>query len=373
MKRKIRGLYVARIFGIPITLDYSWFLIFGLIAWSLSGGYFADLLPGVHGPVHWILGIGAALLLFLSILLHELAHALIARARGIPIRGITLHVFGGVAEMKQEVEDPKSEIKMAAAGPATSVAIGLLFGLLTLLSDSVFLRAMFGYLFYINLLLAAFNLIPGFPLDGGRILRAILWIYTEDMYKATRWASRAGTLIAYLFMAYGFILMLSGFMFGGIWFVFIGFFLMHATESNYKMLMLKRGLTGMKVENLMVRNVNSVSPGMPVHELIDAYILKKRHHSFPVLENGNPIGIVTLHDVKEIPREEWSSKTVRDIMTPLDSDLTICSRCDLSDAFTKAASNGIGRLVVLDETNRFAGYISFRDLETLVTLKLRET
>ncbi|MBN1356313.1 site-2 protease family protein [bacterium] len=372
MKRKIRGLYIAKIFGIPITLDYSWFIIFGLIAWSLSGGYFADLLPGVQGPVHWVMGIGAALLLFLSILFHEMAHALIARSKGIPIRGITLHVFGGVAEMKQEVDDPKSELKMAAAGPATSIAIGLFFGLLTVLSGSIFLKAMFGYLFYINIVLAVFNLIPGFPLDGGRILRAILWIYTGDMYQSTRWATLAGRAISYLFMAYGFVLMLSGVLFGGIWLVFIGFFLLHAAESSFRLLMLKRGLTGMNVEQLMIRNVNTVSPDLIVQNLVEDHMLRQRHHSFPVLENGNPVGIVTLHDVKRIPKQEWLSKSVRDIMTPLNPDITICTKCELSEAFVKTASNGIGRLLVLDETNRFAGYISFRDLETLVTLKLRE-
>jgi Zn-dependent protease len=369
-RRKLHGIYVAKIFGIPVTLDYSWFFIFGLVAWSLAGGYFTRVLPGVTGPVHWLLGIGAALLLFISILLHELAHSIIARAKGIPIRGITLHVFGGVAEMKEEPADPKSELMMAAAGPVTSVALGLIFGLLTLLSSSIPYRGLFGYLFYINIVLALFNLIPGYPLDGGRILRALLWMNNGDLFKSTRWATRLGAIISLLFIVYGFILMFSSALVGGIWFVFIGFFLHHATESSYNLLVLKRGLKGMKVEDLMVRTVNTVPPDLTLQSFVDDYVLTYRHHSFPVIEGNQPLGIVTLHDLKDVPRQEWTMKTIRQVMTPIGQEYLICSKCELADAFTRAAGNGVGRLVVVDERNNFAGYLSFRDLETLLSLKM---
>lgn len=369
MKRKLRGIYVATIFGIPITLDYSWFLIFGLIVWSLSGGFFAQFLPESQGHVHWLLGIVAALLLFASILLHELSHSILAKLNGIPIGGITLHVFGGVAEMKEEVENPVSELKMAAAGPLMSVVLGIAFGVTSLLTSSPALKLMFGYLGYINIILAVFNMIPGFPLDGGRIFRALLWMWTGNYYKATKWATNVGGVIAYLFMFLGFWRMLGGSLFGGIWLVFIGFFLKHATESSYRMLVLKRGLTGLKAKDLMVRNVDTVPPTITLQQFVDEHILQHRHHSFPVLENGKAVGIITLHNIKEIPRDQWPLKTVGEAMTILGPDHKTCELCDLATSFMRAADNGIGRLIVVDEQDNFVGYLSFRDLETLVALR----
>ncbi len=369
MKKNMSGIFVARIFGIPITLDYSWFLIFGLLSWSLANGYFRQAVIGFNPQMYWLMGIGASLLLFLSILLHELAHAIVAKSKGIPIRGITLHVFGGVAEMQEEVKDAKSELQMAAAGPLTSIFLGLLFGLFYYFSSSPFYKPMFFYLFNINVILAIFNLIPGFPLDGGRIFRAILWIKNKDYFKSTKWATRMGTVIAYLFMLFGFMEMLNGTIFSGVWLVFIGFFLRHATDSSYRLLTLKRGLTGMTAESLMIRDVNTVTPDMTLQRFVDDYILIFRHHSFPVVQNGQALGIITFHDLKDTPRGEWDQKTVQDVMTPMGPDYMICARCELSDAFIRAAGNGIGRLVVVNEHDQFVGYLSFRDLETLLTLK----
>ncbi|MFC1851327.1 M50 family metallopeptidase [candidate division CSSED10-310 bacterium] len=373
VRKKIRGLYVTTIYGIPITLDYSWFLIFGLIAWSLSGGYFRQMLPWLAGSVHWMLGIGAALLLFGSILLHELAHSVVAKMHGINIRGITLHVFGGVAEMESEPKDPKMELKMAAAGPATSFALGILFIIVGALSSSPALKAVFGYLFFINVVLAIFNLIPGYPLDGGRIFRALMWLKTEDYYKSTRWATKAGSVFAYLLMFFGFLQMFAGSLFGGIWFVFIGFFLKNGADASYHFLMLQRGLKGLKAKSMMIRNFVSVLPNITLQQLVDEYILTHRHHSFPVVEQDQFLGIVTFNDIKDVPRNEWSEKIVSDAMTPVDDTLTICEECELFEAFVKIAGNNIGRIGVTDTSNKLVGYLSFRDLETLVSLKIPAT
>ncbi|MBN1550716.1 site-2 protease family protein [bacterium] len=367
--RRMKGLFVARLFGIPITLDYSWFLIFGLIAWSLAGGYFKNLLPWLKESTHWFLGIGAALLLFVSILLHELAHSLVAKAAGLKIRGITLHIFGGIAELEGDAKTPKEEIKIAAAGPFMSLLLSLLFLILGLLASQPELKAVYGYLFFINFILALFNLIPGFPLDGGRIFRGIIWLKTQNFYKATRWAVKAGTFFAYLLMVYGFFLMLKGALFGGIWFLFIGFFLRHAADSSYRYLILTRGLKGMKVKDMMITDYVSVPSHLTIQDFVNNYVLKHRHNSFPVIEDGKWAGIVSLNNVKQTPRESWEEKHVKDIMTPAEEDLKICEECDLSDAFVKTAENGLGRVAVLNTQDQLVGYLSFRDLETLVAVK----
>ena len=257
-----KGIKLFKVFGIQISLNYSWFIIFGLIAWSLAQGYFPQMRPNLSLTTYWLMGFITALLLFLSVVLHELSHSYVAMASGIEIKGITLFIFGGVARISREPSDARTEFKIAIAGPATSLALALVFWLSSrgvdfLMPGSV-ISSIFYYLFLINGILVAFNLIPGFPLDGGRLLRAYLWNRTDNLKEATRIASRVGKWFALLLIFVGFANIITGRLLNGIWFVFIGMFLQQAAAESYQVVVLQHSLEGVKVRDLMTSNVIAV-------------------------------------------------------------------------------------------------------------------
>ncbi|MGH7393284.1 MAG: site-2 protease family protein [Candidatus Rokuibacteriota bacterium] len=352
-----------RVAGIPVRIHVSWLVIFGLIAWSLSVGYFPQVLPGLTVRMHWVTGFVAALLLFVSVFLHELSHSVVARGHGLRVSGITLHVFGGVSQLEEEPGSPGVEFKMAIVGPLTSFVIAAVAALAARAAagEHVVAAAVLGYLALVNTLVGAFNLVPGFPLDGGRVLRAALWRLRGDLQWATRVAASAGGTVAFLLMALGVFRGLAGDFLGGLWFVLIGLFLRQASQASYQQLLLRRTLEPLAVRDVMTAHVVHVAPDLTVARAVDDVFWRHHVSSFPVVAGGQVLGIVGVQALGQVPRERWADTKVGDIMLPISDQLTTSPGQTLWDAFQKLSSNGLGRLAVL-ESGRLVGYLSVKDV-----------
>lgn len=359
---------LGTVFNIPIEVNYSWFIILGLIVYTLALGYFPLNNPGLPAAAHWLMALIAALLLFLSLVAHELAHSLVAKSHNLPISGITLFIFGGVAHMEQEPDDPQVELKMALAGPAMSFVLALSFYFLTRLPLPGPLLAIAGYLFIVNFFIGLFNLIPGFPLDGGRVLRAILWRSFNDIKRATAIASAGGKAFAISLIIFGFYNLLGGSIISGIWFIFIGLFLLEAADLSYRQVAMKNVLHGVRVEQLMTSAVVSVPGNIPLDRLVDDFFFHYRFTAFPVIEDDLILGLVTVHDIKEIPKELWPAKNAKEAMIPVSSGLVVDPRTEVLSALAKMAANGFGRLLVI-ENNKLIGLLSQRDIMRLFEIK----
>lgn len=315
---------LGRIFDIPFRLHYTWFIIFLLITFSLSWQIFPALYPGWTVLTYWIIGIVTSLLFFASVVAHELAHSLVARFYGIPVKGITLFIFGGVAQMAREAARPGVELKMAAAGPACSLVIGGLFALLWLSTQGVIepIAALAFWLAQINVVLAVFNLIPGFPLDGGRVFRSLLWRFTGNYRRSTQIAVRVGQGVGYLFILLGIlVILLRPFglgWFSGLWLAFIGWFLENAASSSYRQVKWRDTLHGFSASQVMTSVYPTVPSNITVRELVQGYILTGGHHLFMVADEGRLVGILTLDDIKSVSQPSWEATPVREIMTPVD-------------------------------------------------------
>jgi len=342
---------IGRIFGISIRIDYTWFIVFALVSLSLGGYHFPSIYANWSPMTYWFMGVITALIFFCSILAHELAHSLVSRARGVPVDSITLFIFGGVARISDEPRSPGSEFLMALAGPATSLGIGIVFGALYLLIGKTRtpVTALALWLSRINLIVAAFNLIPGFPLDGGRVFRSIVWKITGNLRTATRIASIVGRVVAYLFILLGFLTALRGNWFGGIWIAFIGWFLQNAASSSYRQLELREMLRGVKVSEIMTSDCQWLPKGLAVKDLVDNYILPTTRRCFPVVDEDRVLGIITLHNVKEIPREQWASVKVEDAMTPLEEMKTVRSDDDLFTVMRQMTEEGVNQMPVVED------------------------
>jgi len=315
MKIMRGGIKLGKIIGIPIRLDYSWFIIFGLISFSLSFQFSAP--PSTPIAEALLLGLFTTLLFFGSVLLHELAHSYVAIHRGLPVAGITLFVFGGVSLLEEEPKSPRVEFQMAVVGPLTSLLIAfLLFPIARFLlpyqSQS---WKVVTFLWEINLALGIFNLLPGFPLDGGRILRSIVWYFTGSLHKATRAASSSGQAFGYLLIAMGIINFFRGgeFMMNGIWFAFIGWFLLNAAQQAYQQLLAQETFFGVKVGQLPLSPILDIQPDMSVQAFVDEYLLRHSENLFPILVGGEFIGAVGLKEVQELARDKWATTAVKDI------------------------------------------------------------
>lgn len=378
-----RGLRIGCVLGINIRIDWSWLIIFLLITWNLStafNDYHSDWLPGTQ----WGIAIVAALLFFVSLLAHEMAHSLVARARGIPVRNITLFLFGGVSNIERDPDSPQSEFLIAVVGPITSFVIGI--SLLLIASvvaeplgdtvsdpEAVFerlspLATLLMWLGSINLLLAVFNLIPGFPLDGGRITRSILWSVTDDLRQATRWASWIGQAIAFLFifigisMAFGAQVPFFGTgLISGLWLAFIGWFLHSAAVQSYQQVVIQDVLEDVPVSRMMRTNPPTVSAQTSVNDMVHNSVMKSDDYAFPVLENDQLAGLVTLDDVRSVPRDEWDGTLVRQIMTPIDRLVTTTMDEDATDAWQKLLRQDVRQLPVV-QGSTLTGLLRRRDI-----------
>lgn len=310
---------LGRIRGIPIGLHTSWFLIFGLVTWSLATGYFPVEYPSLSVVAYWVLGAVTSLLFFGSVLIHELGHSIVALQSQIPVRGITLFIFGGVAQIGREPPDAGTEFRVAIAGPLSSLGLAVVFAVLWWLDRAIpYLAAPSIWLMRINLILALFNLIPGFPLDGGRVLRAAIWHFTGDFYRATRVATFTGQLTAFGFIALGLLTVLTGNWINGLWLVFIGWFLQNAAAATYAQTHMQQSLRDVTVAQAMRRDCTLVPTSSSLRQLVDEHVLMGGQRCFFVTEGDHLRGLLTLTDIAKVPREEWTEVTVGQAMVPWD-------------------------------------------------------
>jgi Zn-dependent protease/CBS domain-containing protein len=345
------GLSLFHIAGIEIRLDYSWLIIFALILVSLSGGYFPRALPDQSTAGYWIAGLVGTLLFFASILIHELSHALVARLSGIPVPAITLFLFGGVSQMKEEASKPGTEFRIAVVGPLTSFALAALFwgvGRVLPTDTQTLTTSVVHYMAFINVALGVFNLLPGFPLDGGRVLRAALWWRTGSLRRATRIAADAGKGLAVgVIILGGLQILLTGALVGGLWLVFIGLFLRGLAEAGYQNLVLTQALEDETVANVATTDVVTVSPALSIRELVDDYLLPHGYRAFPVVEGGAVRGLISVDELKNLPAEKRGSVTVKERMIPLKDEIRVEPDLALIEAMKRLSRAPGGRLLVM--------------------------
>src|SRR5215211_3231250 len=354
---------VARIAGIEVRIDSSWAVIALLITYSmylrLSGLY-----PELSGGGAVALAILSAVLFFGSVLVHELAHALAAQARGIRVQDITLFLFGGATRAKIDARGPGDEFLIALVGPLTSGLLAGLFGLVAGLGHnllSVPLAGTLGYLAWTNLLLAGFNLVPGFPLDGGRLLRSAIWKTTGSLARATRIASAAGQAVGWLLVAAGVAWLLAGDLAGGIWFAFIGWFLVQAARSSYQDLQLQQLLRGVEAEDVMAADLRRIPPELSLQDAVDDYFMRYDHGAFPVDEGGRTIGLLTLRGVRRVPREQWPTSRARDHMVPLGDQVMVAPDARMDGVVGKLQDGQANRVLVAQD-GEVVGIITPSDL-----------
>jgi Zn-dependent protease/predicted transcriptional regulator len=364
------SLRVGRIFGIPIEVHYTWLIVFGLITTTLAKGYLARYTLYTSNTIIWIIGGIASIVFFSCVVLHELMHSYIAIKRGLVIKRITLFLFGGIAEIEGEPKTAKDELYIAIAGPITSTILGFLFFVIYRLLPNIFppIEEALGYLYRVNLILAGFNIIPAFPLDGGRVLRALLWMGFKDLRRSTRITSGIGVGFAMSLMLIGFYLLMFGQFINGLWLIFIGWFLSQGAASGEREITIRDAFVGTKVRDLMTKEVEIVPPNISIEELVSKYFLVYRYVTFPVVWGNQTLGIITLNSVKSIPREEWKNHTVREVMIPISSELTINPEESALEAFTKISKGNIGRLLVMEE-DKLVGILSKTDLIRFLQIK----
>ncbi len=340
---------LGRVLGIPIGLDYSWFLIFALLTWSLAASYYPAEFKNWPVAQYWIVGALTAIMLFVSVLLHELGHSIMALRYRIPVRSITLFIFGGVAQIGAEPPSAMAEFWIALAGPLVSFALGGLFGLLEPLAGGISpLLALAKYLAYINATLGAFNLIPGFPLDGGRVFRAIVWQVTHSLRRATLIAASVGRFIAYLFILVGVWQMLTGNFGNGLWIAFIGWFLETAAAAQVQQQNVHDLLAGHRVSEAMRRDYAAVAPNATLEQLVDEHILGGARRSLMVVQDSRVVGLLTLHRLRAIPRSDWATTTAAQVMIPLQEVKQVRPDAELSDALEEMDRDGVNQLPVME-------------------------
>jgi Zn-dependent protease/CBS domain-containing protein len=365
---------IGRVFGVQLGIHPSWFVIFLVLAYAMAAGSLPRLDPGWDEALYWITGVAISALFFVSVLAHELSHAVVAGRLGLRVKEITLFVFGGAASLEGEPKRPRDEALIAVAGPLTSLAVGAaLLGIDVFLSQPQLLAAV-GTLAFLNLTLGLFNLIPGFPMDGGRILHAVLWKLRGDRNAATRNAAGVGRLFGYLLIAGGIFLIFQGaYLFNGVWIALIGWFLSNAAEATVAQMTIERALHGMKVHDVMESDPPSVSPNESVADLVNERLIRGEHRSFLVRhDDGGLAGIVTLSDVRRTPRESWDAARVTDIMTRYADLATIGPDARLEAALKLLQEREVNQLpVVTDEGRTAVGLLTRAGILRLIEARLR--
>ncbi|HSJ57555.1 MAG TPA: site-2 protease family protein [Anaerolineae bacterium] len=344
------SLNLAKIFGIPIRLHTSWFLVAVLVTWTLAAGYFPTEYPGWPAATYWSVGLVTAVLFFASVLIHELGHSVLALREGVPVKSITLFIFGGVAEIGREPQTAGAEFRIAVAGPLASLGLAALFGGGgALLAENAALAAPLAYLGRINLLLVAFNMIPGFPLDGGRVLRAALWAFGGSFQNATKWASRAGRVVAYGFILFGVgQILVGGGLLNGLWIAFIGWFLNNAAESSYQQVRLRDTLSGVKARNVMTQECVTVPSGLGVDRLIEEHVLAGGQRCFFVGDSGSPEGMITLHNLTSVPREQRAHLTTGQLMARIDGVVRAHPEEEVWSVLQRMDEQNVNQVPVMD-------------------------
>ncbi|VVC75548.1 Putative zinc metalloprotease Rip3 [Aquicella siphonis] len=366
------GLHLFKLAGFEVKLDWSWLFLAILITWSLSAGYFPSSFPGLAPHTYWIMGIIGALGLFLSIILHELCHSLVGRHYGIPIEGITLFIFGGVAEMREMPPNPKAEFLMAAAGPLFSLVTGILLYYLFQFGAAsnwpITMTGILRYLSLINIAVGIFNLLPGFPLDGGRILRSLLWWWKNDLKRATAIACQSGAALGFGMILFGILLLIQGIYISGLWMFLLGFFLQHISKMSYQDLLIREVFSGDPVRKYAKTRLVIVPPDITIQELVDHYFYRYYHKLYPVVENDELEGYISFNEIREIEKSEWTRLKVRQVMRKCGPDRVIDADTEVSKALQIITAQNQGRLIVT-EHGKLYGIITLKDLLDIMTIR----
>lgn len=360
--------------GFRIGVDVSWFFIAILLSWTLASGYFPYYYPKLNPQSYWLMGILGMLGLFASVVLHELGHAIVARRFELKISQITLFIFGGVAELRSEPPSPKAEFFVAVAGPIVSVVISFFMTMLTVFGEQAGLPIAFtgvtSYLAFINMVIVIFNLIPAFPLDGGRIFRSVLWWWKDDLGWATRIASHIGGAFGFILILLGVLSLIFGDFLSGIWWIILGLFLRQAANSSRTQYYIRREMQGEQVRKFMTKGAITVSPDITVKEYIEQYVYQSQHHLYPVIDsNQDVLGYMSLREAKAVPPEEWTKMTVRKVMIPLTQLQTVSPDTNAYDALSLIQQEPTATLLVISD-GRLSGILTAHDLFKLISLKL---
>ncbi len=362
----MRSFRLGSALGIEIRIDPSWFIIFFLILWTFSRTVFPLDYPGMAAWTYYAMGLVGALLFFSSLLAHELSHSVVARRRGVPVEGITLFIFGGMARTRMESRSPGEEFVIAGVGPLSSVLIGLCFGAIWWSGDRLgWTPAVTGvaeYLGFLNVMLAVFNLLPGFPRDGGRLLRSAVWKATGNVGKATKVASTGGMILAWLLIAYGLWRAFRGEVLDGLWLALIGWFLQNAARTSYRQFTVVHALESVPALEAMTRWPETVPPDMTLQQLVAERFLYRRYEAYPVVApDGRALGLVTLAQVREVPESEWRLRAVADVMPPVRPALEVRPDESMARVLDRLAGPGGGRLLVVRD-GRLEGIITPADV-----------
>jgi Zn-dependent protease len=368
-----RSFKLFSLFGFEVKVDLSWLIIAVLVTWSLAQGAFPHYYPGLSTQSYWLMGVLGAVGLFLSIIFHELWHSLIARRFGLPMGGITLFVFGGVAEMTEEPASPRVEFFMAISGPLASLVVAF-FGYLgyrvaTSYEWPVIVSGVFAYLALINVVLAIFNLVPAFPLDGGRVLRSILWGWKKNIRWATRVASWIGGAFGIFLIVMGVFSVIQGNFIGGMWWFLIGLFIRHGSKASYEQLLTRRALEGEPVKRFMTADPVAAPASITLDELVERYVYKHYYKTFPVVDGDKLIGCISLRNVKEIPAEQRAQHTVGELAQGCSEENTVSPDTDAMEALSTMHKTGNSRLMVTDG-DRLVGIIALKDLLRFLSMKM---
>jgi len=362
-----------KLLGFKVDVDASWLLLAALISWTLSVHYFPIMHKGLTPIAYWQMGITGMIGLFISLILHELSHSLVARQFGIPIKGITLFVFGGVAQLEDEPANPRAEFWTAIAGPIASLMLSILFWMLSALMQGLGVPGpigiVFEYLALVNLVLMIFNLVPGFPLDGGRVFRAFLWWWKNDLRWATRVACNVGDIFGITLIAFGIFNLLTGHVIAGIWQCLIGMFLRNAASSSYNQLVTQGILVGQTVAQLMTPKPIVVSPDISLTHLVDDYVMRYNHSWFPVCDAAGVYGFVNMARVRTVPREQWSQKTVRDICIPAGEGNVVGTNTTALEALKQMSQAGTRKLLVISD-DKLSGILALSDLMKFIAIRM---
>jgi Zn-dependent protease/predicted transcriptional regulator len=369
------GVRLAKVFGVSIHFDYSWLIFFFLVVWTFGRFYFPQLLGPLAPATRWGLAIAAALLLVLSVIIHEMSHAVTSNHLGFPVKRITLFIFGGVAHLHAEPDNARTEFLVAGAGPLSSIVLWLVFwfaGMLAGLSDRMLLATLFASVGTLNLVLALFNLVPGFPLDGGRLLRAVIWWRTKNLRRATNIAARGGEWFAYLLMAVGVLSIFAdapGGWISGVWYILIGVFVKNAAEQSYRHVLMEELLDGIRVAELMGHNPLSVWADEHL-DVLEQQFLQHKFTVYPVLdEGGRVIGIVDVRDVREVPREAREGKSVREVMQPVETASLPGPHSQALEVLGQMLRLNAQRLPVVDREGRLAGIVTRADIMNMFEIR----
>ena len=362
-------LSLGRIAGIRVGVNWSWLVVFALITWTLADGVFPSTNPGLATGTYVAMAVVAALVFFASLLLHELGHALQARREQVEIEGITLWLFGGVARFKGEMPSAGAELRIAIAGPVVTLVLATLFGVAAVVlplpgpADGVA-----AWLGYTNVVLLLFNMLPALPLDGGRVLRSLLWLRSHDLAAATTRATLVARALSYALIGGGVALFVLQGAFTGAWFAFIGWFLLQAATAEARWIVARQALAGVRVGDLMTRDPVTVPPDLVLGRLVDEVIGHRAYTTYPVVAGGRPVGLVPFARVAEVERSAWDTRTVRECMVPLERVPLLSVGEDAAQALAEIQQSGVNRGLVLDDGGALLGILSISDIADALEL-----